>query len=60
MVAPLDIITPIHNAFRKGLNAINDSAYQIAKDGGDLSPVRERLKSYKGYHRRVIQPRSDA
>ena len=49
MVAPLDIITPIHNAFRKGLIDIDDSAYQIAKNGGDLSPVLERLTSYNEY-----------
>ena len=49
MVAPLDIIKPIHNAFRKGLIDIDDSAYQIAKNGGDLSPVLERLKSYNEF-----------
>ncbi len=49
MVAPLDIITPIHNAFRKGLIDIDDSAYQIAKNGGDLSPVLEKLKTYNEY-----------
>ena len=49
MVAPLDIIKPIHNAFRKGLIDIDDSAYQIAKSGGDLSPVLERLKDYNEF-----------
>ncbi len=49
MVAPLDIIKPIHNAFRKGLTAIDDATYQIAKNGGDLSPVLEQLKSYNEY-----------
>ena len=60
MVAPFDIITPIHNAFRKGLVDIDDSAYQVAKSGGDLSPILERLKDYNEfllYHadRRVSQ-----
>ena len=49
MVAPLDIIKPIHNAFREGLIAIDDSAYQIAKTGGDLSPVLEQLKDYNEF-----------
>lgn len=49
MVLPLDIITPIHNAFRKGLIGIDNDVYGVAKNGGDLSPILERLTEYNRY-----------
>ncbi len=48
-LVPLDIITPIHNAFRKGLTDIDDAVYNIAKNGGDLSPVLAQLTEYNKY-----------
>ena len=49
MVAPLDVITPIHNAFRKGLIDIDNDVYGVAKNGGDLSPILDRLNEYNRY-----------
>ena len=43
MPAPLDAILAIHNAFRRDMMEIDDAAYKIAKHGGDLSPVLQRL-----------------
>ena len=43
MPAPLDAITVIHNAFRRDMTEIDEAAYQVAKHGGDLSPVLDRL-----------------
>jgi iron-sulfur cluster repair protein YtfE (RIC family) len=44
MPAPLDAITVIHNAFRRDMTEIDQAAYKVAKHGGDLSPVLDRLK----------------
>ncbi len=43
MPAPLDAVLVIHNAFRRDMMEIDDAAYKVAKHGGDLSPVLQRL-----------------
>ena len=43
MPAPLDAVLAIHNAFRRDMMEIDDAAYKVAKHGGDLSPVLQRL-----------------
>jgi iron-sulfur cluster repair protein YtfE (RIC family) len=41
--SPLDIVLALHNAFRRDIFQIDDSAYVIARSGGDLNPVLGRL-----------------
>ena len=43
MSVPLDVVRSIHNAFRRDLHQIDSSALKIARDGGDLTPVFDRL-----------------
>ena len=45
MGAPLDIVDAIHNALRRDMLEIDQAAYRIAKHGGDLSPVLDRLRT---------------
>jgi iron-sulfur cluster repair protein YtfE (RIC family) len=40
---PIDIVYSIHNAFRRDVAQIDSSAFKIARYGGDLSPVFNRL-----------------
>ena len=44
MVAPLDAVTVIHNAFRRDLTEIDEAVYKVARHGGDLSPLVARLQ----------------
>lgn len=44
MVMPLDAITVIHNAFRRDLTEIDEAVYKVARHGGDLSPLVDRLQ----------------
>jgi hypothetical protein len=39
----LDIVHSIHNAFRRDIFQIDDSVIKIARSGGDLTPVFDRL-----------------
>jgi iron-sulfur cluster repair protein YtfE (RIC family) len=50
MPAPLDAITVIHNAFRRDMTEIDEAAYKVAKHGGDLSPVLDRLQ----FHSQIL------
>ena len=43
MSGPLDIVRSIHNAFRHDIFEIDDSAFKIARGGGDLAAVLNRL-----------------
>ena len=43
MVAPLDAVTVVHNAFRRDLTEIDEAVYKVARHGGDLSPLIDRL-----------------
>ena len=43
MVVPLDAITVLHNAFRRDLTEIDEAVYKVARHGGDLSPLIDRL-----------------
>ena len=43
MVAPLDAVTVIHNAFRRDLMEIDEAVYKVARHGGNLSPLIDRL-----------------
>jgi iron-sulfur cluster repair protein YtfE (RIC family) len=40
---PLDIVHSLHNAFRRDIFQIDDSVFRIARSGGDLSAVLDRL-----------------
>jgi iron-sulfur cluster repair protein YtfE (RIC family) len=40
---PIDIVRSIHNAFRRDLNQIDASALKLVRNGGNLTPVFERL-----------------
>ena len=44
MSRPIDIIRCFHNAFRRDISQIDDSVYNIARDGGDLAPFFARLQ----------------
>ena len=44
MVAPLEAVTVIHNAFRRDLTEIDEAVYKVARRGGDLSPLIDRLR----------------
>ena len=46
MVSPLEAVTVIHNAFRRDLSEIDEAVYEIARHGGDLSPLVDRLEWY--------------
>lgn len=43
MSGPLDIVRSIHNAFRHDIFEIDDSVFKIARSGGDLAAVLNRL-----------------
>jgi iron-sulfur cluster repair protein YtfE (RIC family) len=43
MPVPLDIVRSIHNAFRRDLSQIDVSAFKLARNGGNLTPVFDRL-----------------
>ncbi len=43
MSGPIDIVRSIHNAFRRDLIQIDASAFKLARDGGNLTPVFDRL-----------------
>jgi iron-sulfur cluster repair protein YtfE (RIC family) len=40
---PIDIVRSIHNAFRRDISQIDDSVFKIARIGGDLTSVSDRL-----------------
>jgi iron-sulfur cluster repair protein YtfE (RIC family) len=42
---PIDIVRSIHNAFRRDLYQIDTSAFKLARAGGDLTPVFDRLRT---------------
>jgi len=43
--SPIDVIFCFHNAFRKDIAQIDSSVLNIARSGGNLSPVLDRLHS---------------
>ena len=40
---PIDIVRSIHNAFRRDVSQIDATAFKLARNGGDLTPVFNRL-----------------
>jgi len=40
---PIDIVRCLHNAFRRDVFQIDDAALKIARGGGDLTPVLDRM-----------------
>jgi len=40
---PLDIVRSLHNAFRRDVSQIDNSVFTVARSGGDLAPVFDRL-----------------
>jgi iron-sulfur cluster repair protein YtfE (RIC family) len=45
MSGPIDIVHSIHNAFRRDVSQIDATAYKLARNGGDLTPVFDRLRT---------------
>ncbi len=45
MSGPIDIVRSIHNAFRRDVSQIDSSAFKLAHNGGDLTPVFDRLRT---------------
>lgn len=45
MSGPIDIIRSIHNAFRRDLAQIDDSALKLVREGGNLTPLFDRLRT---------------
>ncbi len=43
MSGPLDIVRSLHNAFRRDIFQIDGSVFKIARDGGDLTLILDRL-----------------
>jgi iron-sulfur cluster repair protein YtfE (RIC family) len=43
MSGPIDIVRSIHNAFRRDVSQIDATAFKLARNGGDLTPVFNRL-----------------
>ena len=43
MSEPIYIVRAIHNAFRRDLSQIDSLTLKLASDGGDLSPIFDRL-----------------
>lgn len=41
----IDIVRSIHNAFRRDLFQIDTLAFKLARNGGDLTPVFDRLRT---------------
>lgn len=43
MSGPLDIVLSLHNAFRRDIFQIDDMVYKVARSGGDLTSILDRL-----------------
>jgi iron-sulfur cluster repair protein YtfE (RIC family) len=43
VTVPLDVVRSIHNAFRRDLSQIDASAFKLAHNGENLTPVFDRL-----------------
>ena len=41
---PIDIVRSLHNAFRRDIRGIDASAYQVARQGGDLNLILDRMR----------------
>jgi len=50
-VSPFDIITPLHNAFRRDIGGLDPAVYEVAKSGGNIAPMLERLQAVDAYLR---------
>jgi len=42
---PIDIVRSFHNAFRRDVSQIDASAFKLARNGGDLTPVFNQLRT---------------
>jgi hypothetical protein len=52
---PIDVIRSFHKAFRRDISQIDDTVIRIARNGGDLAPVLDRLHTMNealDYHAR--------
>lgn len=45
MSGPIDIVRSIHNALRRDVSQIDAAAYKLARNGGNLTPVFNRLRT---------------
>jgi iron-sulfur cluster repair protein YtfE (RIC family) len=44
LLRPIDVIRCFHNAFRRDLTQIDTLVLNIAREGGDMAPIFERLR----------------
>jgi iron-sulfur cluster repair protein YtfE (RIC family) len=44
LLRPIDVVRCFHNAFRRDMAQIDTSALNIARDGGDMAPIFNRLQ----------------
>jgi iron-sulfur cluster repair protein YtfE (RIC family) len=44
LLRPIDIVRCFHNAYRRDMSQIDTSVLNIAREGGDMSPIFDRLK----------------
>ena len=42
---PIDIVRSIHNAFRRDVSQIDSSAFKLVRNGKDLTPIFDRLRT---------------
>jgi iron-sulfur cluster repair protein YtfE (RIC family) len=42
---PIDIVRSFHNAFRRDVSQIDATTFELARNGGDLTPVFNRLRT---------------
>jgi iron-sulfur cluster repair protein YtfE (RIC family) len=44
LLRPIDVVRCFHNAFRRDMSQIDTSVLNIAREGGDLAPIFDRLQ----------------
>ena len=44
MLRPIDVVRCFHNAFRRDMSQIDTSVLNVAREGGDLAPIFDRLQ----------------
>jgi iron-sulfur cluster repair protein YtfE (RIC family) len=55
LYSPIDLVHSFHNAFRKDIFQIDNSALKIAQNGGDFTPLFDRIQIFSqalDYHAR--------
>jgi len=53
LTVPLDVVLCFHNAFRRATQEMDDTAFKVARSGGDIASVLKRYQfagEFLGYH----------